>query len=248
MNSNSNNDNVGGGVIKSLSRKLTQQESTDADRRRQEKEKKIEEEYAKDSLILEKIEKEQNKIEEDDAKDRLTLKKIQETQNKRQEETAKNFIKKERIQKKQNKRLEQIAKYFIEEERKQEKIQEKKEKEVVQRSLQQICPDCEIPMMMEAYEQIIQNRPKPIIHIYKNNIWTAKYIIDDKANITILRGEVSYHSPSGFAQAHIKHSIDIQNISPKTRVNGWDTCEIVNEEGEWVKLDTIRPPKSDDDA
>ena len=54
---------------------------------------------------------------------------------------------------------------------------------------------------------------------------------DDKNNITFLDNECHPCTPSGFAVEHMRNINKILNCSPETTsTNGWDTCEIVNEE------------------
>ena len=109
-----------------------------------------------------------------------------------------------------------------------------KKREELKNFVQQCCPECD-RSVMEAFNKTV-NKPVIIRHIYKDTTWYAIYI-----NRIIKYYETLYDSPSGFAVAHMKHINEGLKFYPKTTsTNGWDTCSFRNEEGEWVKLDTLR--------
>lgn len=133
---------------------------------------------------------------------------------------------------------------------KEKKIQEKEENEDL-KTLKKISQKYPLNFNthIEFLETAFQNRENLYICIYKGHLLIGTYTIDDKNNITFLDNVGHHCTPSGFAVEHMRNINKILNCSPETTsTNGWDTCEIVNEEGEWVKLATIRLPKSDDDA
>ena len=253
MNSNSNNNNVGVGggcVIKHLNCKSTSQESTDADRKIQKKQEKI----AKYSLKAERIQQKQKDLQKKFTEYMLDDPELTTKMQEAQREYGQYKLDAEIIQEKIEKLQQLIAldktKEKIRIQEKEKKIQEKEEKEdlkTLKKISQKYHLNCNTHI--EFLETAFQNRENPYICMYKGHLLIGTYTIDDKNNITFLDNEGHPCTPSGFAVEHMRNINKILNCSPETTsTNGWDTCEIVNEEGEWVKLATLRPPKSDDDA
>lgn len=174
-------------------------------------------------------------------------------QKKLQEEDAQHKLEAEIIQEKRENIQIKIALYKRKEEvrlqEKEKKIQEKETLETVKSYLQQRAPNCDILMIENEILKSYQNREKTYIYIYKYHLLIGTYTIDDKNNKTFLDNEGHHCTPSGFALKHKNNINKILNCSlDNPTVDGWDRCLIVNEKGEWVKLNTIKPPKSDDDA